>query len=242
MKIKAYTLFTESHKKFFTDYFLPTFPFRKEIELTILYKEQHCKTVVFESDGWHKTMQDKAECFINGIEKCNNDEIFMFIDPDIQFFGDFYDDILSLIQNYDVLWQNDVIGGVNTGFFAVKNNKKTRSFFKTIVGNLHKFSQEQVLANYLLSNVQQYPSIDIKWTYLPERYWTYGYIVPLPSKAHPEKIKGGIRGHWSTETDDFDIPKDIKIHHANWTSSYEDKFKLLDIVKSKHAQMLNKEL
>ena len=236
LTIKAYTLFTDSHKKFLTDYFLPTFPFRKEIELTLLHREQHCKTVVFESEGWHKTMKDKAECFLQGVERCSDNEIFMFIDPDIQFFGDFYDDITKLIQGHDVVWQNDVIGGVNTGFFAARNNKQTRNFFRTIIGNLDNFAQEQILANHLLANLFKYPSINIKWAFLPERYWTYGYIVPLQSQKHPNRVKGGLRGHWVEDTDDFDLPSDILIHHANWTSSHEDKFKLLDIVKEKYKQ------
>lgn len=237
MKIKVHTLFTNSHKKFLTEYFLPTFPFRKEIDLTILYREQHCKSVIFESEGWHKTMRDKAQSFVDGIEGCNEDnEIFMFIDPDIQFFGDFYDDIVNIMQNNDVVWQNDIIGGVNTGFFAVRNNKKTRSFFKTIVGNLDNFAQEQILANHLLANIEKYPTINIKWTFLPERYWTYGYVVPLQSKKHPNRIKGGIRGHWTEDADDFNLPKDIIMHHANWTSSHEDKFKLLDLVKEKYNE------
>ena len=147
MKIKAYTLFTDSHKKFLTDYFLPTFPFRNEIELTVLHRPQHCKTALFETDGWKDAMRDKTTCFYEKLQECKDGEVFMFIDPDIQFFGDFYDDIISRIQHIDVLWQNDVIGGVNTGFFAVKNNKRTRSFFKTLLGNLESkdFSQEQSL-------------------------------------------------------------------------------------------------
>lgn len=235
-KIKVHTLFTDSHKKFLTDYFLPTFPFRKEIELTLLHREQHCKSVVFESEGWHKTMCDKAQSFVDGIEQCKDNEIFMFIDPDIQFFGDFYDDIIKLIQNYDVVWQNDVLGGVNTGFFAARNNKLTRNFFRTVIGNLKDFAQEQVLANHLLANLQKYPTINIKWSYLPERYWTYGYVVPLPSEKHPTRIKGGIRGHWVEDADNFELPKDILIHHANWTSTHEDKFKLLDLVKKKYKE------
>jgi hypothetical protein len=228
MKIKAYTLFTDSHKKFLSDYFLPTFPFRDEIELTILHRTQHCKTAEFETDGWRETMRDKARCFIEGIQTCNDNELFMFIDPDIQFFGDFYDDIIEAIKDNDVVWQNDVIGGVNTGFFAVRNNKKTRSFFKTVLGNLDNFSQEQVLANHLLNNISLYPTIDIKWSFLPERYWTYGHIAALPGK-----LSNGLRGHWTPESEDFSVPKDIVIHHANWTSSMEYKFKLLDIVKQK---------
>ena len=230
MKIKAYTLFTNSHKKFLTDYFLPTFPFRKEIELTILHRDQHCKTAEFESDGWHETMRDKSRCFIEGIEKCNEDELFMFIDPDIQFFGDIYEDIVTAIKDKDVVFQNDVIGGVNTGFFAVRNNKTTRSFFKTVLGNLDNFAQEQVLANHLLANINQYPTINIKWAFLPEKYWTYGFVAATPSK-----IKNGLRGHWTPESENFDLPTDIKIHHANWTSGTDNKIKLLDIVKEKYA-------
>lgn len=234
MKIKAYTLFTDSHKKFLTDYFLPTFPFRKEIELTVLHRPQHCKTALFETDGWKDTMRDKTTCFYEKLQECKDGEVFMFIDPDIQFFGDFYDDIISRIQHIDVLWQNDVIGGVNTGFFAVKNNKRTRSFFKTLLGNLESkdFSQEQVLANYLLQNASLYPSIAIDWAFLPESYWTYGWVA-----ASADPRTGACRGGWKPDSLDFDIPKNIIIHHANWTGGIDNKLALLNIVKEKYARL-----
>ena len=230
MKIKAYTLFTDSHKKFLTDYFLPTFPFRSEIELTILHRQQHCKTATFETLGWKDTMKDKAECFYENIKKCNDDEIFMFIDPDIQFFGDFYNDIVERIKNVDILWQNDVIGGVNTGFFAVRNNSKTRSFFKTLLGNLESdnFSQEQVLAYYILREYGANDSINVKWEFLPDEYWTYGHIAATFNKAGT-----GLKGSWTEDTEDFEIPDNMIIHHANWTAGIENKIKLLNIVKNK---------
>lgn len=230
MKIKAYTLFTDSHKKFLTDYFLPTFPFRKEIELTILHRPQHCKTASFESEGWKETMRDKSTCFYEKVQECKNDEIFMFIDPDIQFFGDFYDEIVTYMRDLDIAWQNDVIGGVNTGFFAVRNNKQTRGFFKTILGNLDSkdFSQEQVLANYLLQNMAQFPSIAVKSAFLPNKYWTYGHVA-----ASADPRTGGCRGSWTPESLDFNIPKDIIIHHANWVQGVENKLKLLDLIKGK---------
>ena len=234
MKIKAYTLFTESHKIFLDNYFLPSFPYRKEIELILLYREQHCKTACFETDGWKETMRDKATAFIEGIESCRENEIFMFIDPDIQFFGDFYDDIKDAMKDNDVVWQNDVIGGVNTGFFAVRNTKATRGFFKTVLGNLdsEKFKQEQELANYLLHESYRYPTITFKWRFLPNSYWTYGHIAALP------KVNGqGLRGSWSPGDSDFAIPADIKIHHANWTGGIDNKIKILDIVKKKASAM-----
>lgn len=228
MKIKAYTLFTNSHKTFLTNYLLPTFPYRKEIELTILHRPQYCKTASFETEGWHNTMRDKVNCFIEGIEKCNDNEIFMFIDPDIQFFSDFYDDIINRINNKDAVFQNDVFGGVNTGFFAVKNNKKVRSFFKTILGNLDSFSQEQILANHLLKKSYQFPSIAINWAFLPSTYWTYGHIAAIPTKQ-PNKY----RGSWTPDAPDFNVPTNIVMHHANWTAGVENKIKLLNIVKEK---------
>jgi len=234
VKIKAYTLFTDSHKKFLTDYFLPTFPFRREIELTILHRPQHCKQALFETEGWKETMRDKSTCFLEKLQDCKEDEIFMFIDPDIQFFNDFYSDIMTQIDGLDILWQNDVIGGVNTGFFAVRNNKQTRAFFKTILGNLDskEFSQEQVLANYLLQNISRYPSISVKWQFLPKSYWTYGWVA-----ASLDPNTGGCRGGWKPGALDFDIPEDIIIHHANWTSGIENKIDLLDIVKDKYDRL-----
>lgn len=234
MKIKAYTLFTDSHKRFLTDYFLPTFPFRKEIELTVLHRPQHCKQALFETDGWKETMRDKSTCFYEKISDCKEDEIFMFIDPDIQFFNDFYDDIIKYMTTLDIVWQNDVIGGVNTGFFAVKNNKQTRAFFKTILGNLDSkdFSQEQVLANYLLQNINDYPTISVKWDFLPREYWTYGWVA-----ASADPRTGACRGSWTPDAVDFDIPSNLIIHHANWTGGIDNKLKLLDIVKNKHARL-----
>lgn len=234
MKIKAYTLFTDSHKKFLTDYFYPTFPYRKEIELTVLHRPQRCKQALFETEGWKDTMRDKSTCFIEKLQECANDEIFMFIDPDIQFFKDFYEDIVTVMQDLDIAWQNDVIGGVNTGFFAVKNNKQTRAFFKTILGNLDSanFSQEQVLANHLLQNISMYPTIAVKWGFLPKEYWTYGWVA-----ATPDPTTGYYRGGWKPGALDFDIPKDIVIHHANWTAGIENKLNLLDIVKEKYDRL-----
>jgi hypothetical protein len=230
MKIKAYTLFTESHRHFLEKYFLPTFPFREEIQLNLVYRNQACKTAEFETHGWKETMKEKAKCFIEGITSCAEDEIFMFIDPDIQFFGDFYNDIKESMNNVDVAWQNDVIGGVNTGFFAVRNTKQTRGFFKTILGNLEldSFKQEQELANYLLSQLHRYPTISFKWTFLPDTYWTYGHIAALTKTDN-----SGLRGSWKPGDADFDVPKDIIMHHANWTGGISNKIELLNIVRQK---------
>lgn len=227
MKIKAYTLFTPSHERFLKEYLLESFIYNPKIELTIINKPQLCDSAEFASDGWNATMRYKADCFYENLKRCKEDEIFMFIDPDIVIYKDFTDDIIERIKDKDAVFQNDGPGGVNTGFFAVKNNKKTRAFFNTVLGNLEKFEEEQQATNYLLRNLNKFPSIEIKWDFLPKEYWTYGEI------AGQYNGTGGIKGHWVNTDESFEIPKDIFIHHGNWTKTKDDKYKILDIVRKR---------
>lgn len=227
MKIKAHTLFTPSHEKLLKDYLLDSFIYSPKIDLTIINKPQLCETAEFGSSGWKATMRYKADCFYENLRRCNEDEIFMFIDPDIVIYRDFCDDIIQKMEGFDALFQNDGPGGINTGFFAVKNNKLTRSFFNTVRNNLEHFDEEQRTANYLLRNLEQYPSIAIKWGFLPWEYWTYGQI------AGQWDGKDGLKGHWFNTDKTFLIPKDIFIHHGNWTRSFDDKYKILDTVRTR---------
>jgi hypothetical protein len=228
MKIKAYTLFTPSHEKFLKEYLLDSFKYNPNIDLTIINKPQLCETAEFGTDGWNATMEYKASCFYENLKRCDEEkEYFMFIDPDIVIYRDFYDDIIKRMEGKDVVWQNDGPGGVNTGFFCVRNNKTTRSFFKTVLGNLTKFEEEQRTANYLLRNLHNFPSIQIKWAVLPNEYWTYGHIAGQPDG------KGGLKGHWFNTDETFPIPDNIFIHHGNWTRTKDDKYKILDIVRKR---------
>jgi hypothetical protein len=224
MKIIVHTLFTESHRNFFEKYFLPSFPFNENIELKVFFKKQLCKSSEFMSEGWNETMRYKAECFYTQIKKIDEqNEIFMFIDPDVQFFGDFYNDIIAELNDHDVVFQNDYGGGANTGFFAAKNNKVTRRLFLNVLQNLHNFPEEQRTLNHMLRDFNDV--FQVKWKFLPKRYWTYGEIAIQPNGF------GGVRDNW--DGSDFEIPKDIIIHHGNWTKCFEDKFKILDKVKNK---------
>lgn len=227
MKIKAYTLFTPSHEKFLREYLLDSFKYNPNIELTIIKKPQLCETAEFGTDGWNATMKYKAQCFYDNIKRCNEDEIFMFIDPDIVVYKDFTDDIIERMKDKDAIFQNDGPGGVNTGFFAVRNNKTTRAFFNTVLGNLEKFEEEQRTTNYLLRNLHMFPSIQIKWGILPREYWTYGEIAGQPDG------KGGLKGHWFNTDENFPYPENIIIHHGNWTRTKDDKYKILDNVRKR---------
>ena len=62
---------------------------------------------------------------------------------------------------------------------------------------------------------------------LSKEYWTYGELAL--QRATPTNTSGTWQG-----TEDFDIPKDIVIHHANWTTPFNNKIKLLNIVRQKY--------
>jgi hypothetical protein len=228
--MNLYTVYTESHKIFFEDVFIKTLPFDSRIELRALMKEQTCNAE-FRSKGWKETMYYKVRCFIQAAYEIEDGEYFIFSDPDIQFFRPFYNDVLKEVEGYDAAFQNDYGGGVNTGFFIMKSTSQTRAFLKTVEGNLDKFPEEQVCFNYLMRNFSQYPKISFRWKMLPRRYWTYG------EKAIKPKPTGEPYSIWEGTDYDFDIPSDIVMHHANWTNTFANKIKLIDVVKQKYNEL-----
>lgn len=215
--MKLYTVFTESHRGLFEDYFFKTLPFDSRLELRVLFKDQVCNAE-FRSTGWRETMYYKVRCFIQAAYETNDGEYFMFSDPDIQFFRPFYDDIIKQVDGYDAAFQNDYGGGVNTGFFIMKSTPNTRAFLKTVEGNLERFPEEQVCFNHLMSNFNksEYNKIKFNSKNLTKNYWTYG--------ANYCAWDGNSK---------FTIPEDIVMHHSNWTKTFAEKKQLLDIVREK---------
>jgi len=225
--MKLYTVFTESHYGMFKDYFIKSFPFDPNLELVVKFKPQVCASSEFQSEGWRETMMYKVQCFIDAAYETEYGQCFMFADPDIQFFKPFHDDVLKHLGDADAIFQNDFGGGVNTGFFMMRSTPVTRAFLQTVKGNLHNFPEEQVCFNHLLRNFQIYPKIAFKWGMLPKEYWTYGELAI--HRATQQNPAGTWQGN-----EEFDIPENIIIHHANWTTPFKNKIKLLDVVKEKY--------
>jgi hypothetical protein len=225
--MKLYTVFTESHRSFFENYFFKTLPFEPRLELRILFKPQICSGE-FLSKGWNQTMAYKVDCFIQAAKETPDNEIFMFSDPDIQFFKPFYDDILNHMRNYEAVFQNDYFGGINTGFFAMRSNPNIRGFLNTVKHNLANFNEEQHAFNSLVQHFDKLPKIKFNWKKLPLEYWTYGEKVKeLDTNPVTYSIWNGDKT--------FDIPDNIIMHHANWTKTFYQKKEILDLVRKKHC-------
>lgn len=210
--MKVYTFFTNTHKEF-VKIFTESFPFEDGFDLEIKYFPQECKTGSFMDDGWSDTMKRKIEYILYSLEKTKNGEIFIHSDIDIVFYGNIKDDILRLINGYDILFQRDSKNeneSLCMGFFACVKNEKTVNFFNNISKNLNKYHNDQVAVNMLIKKS------GLKYGNLPDTYYTVG-------------VENGL---WHG-SEDIKIPNNILVHHANFAIGVDNKIKLINLVKNK---------
>jgi hypothetical protein len=90
--MKLYTIYTDSHKNLYENYFLKTIP--NEFEIISTKVDQECATGEFYSDGWGKTCYRKVELFYKACLE-NMGGLFVYSDVDIQFFGKIKDTLIQ---------------------------------------------------------------------------------------------------------------------------------------------------
>ncbi len=168
--------------------------------------EQECETGSYYQEGWKKTTMKKVDVFIKACTENQND-IFVFSDVDIQFFGDLKDTLIEELGDYDIAIQNDYLGGMCSGFFVCRGNQRTLKMFQSMKDNESHYHEDQHALNMNLGLVNYKP--------LSERFWTFGMY----------------RTQWKGQN--FDIPENILMHHANWTEGIDNKISLLKVVRDK---------
>lgn len=201
--MKLYTMFTNSHKEMYENYFLPSLP--DEFELVAIEMPQECSSGFFYSAGWSETCFRKIEIFIKACEENENDT-FVFSDVDIQFFGNIKDTLVSELGDFDIACQNDTGNYYCSGFFICRSNDRTLNMFKSMRDNYHKEDQTSLNENIHLC----------KSKFLSRKFFTIAHIT---------------NAVWKGE--DVYVPEFILMHHANWTEGIDNKKKLLDMVKNK---------
>ena len=119
---RIYTFYTDTHKDMYKDFFINTVP--DSFSIRTLFMPQECKSGDFHADGWMKTMSRKVDYVIKSINEVISDgsEWFVHADCDIQFFGDFHDDIENELDGYDMVNMDDNM--LCAGFFACRANEK----------------------------------------------------------------------------------------------------------------------
>jgi hypothetical protein len=205
--MKAFSCLTETHKPLLP-YFVGSFPFEEGLDLQIQYLPQDCLTGEYLKDGWADAMKTRMVALLSYLEQLKYGDLLLNCDVDIQFFGLIKQDLINVLGDNDFAIQLNHPGGqVCNGFFVCKKTDRVLDLLKTTISMIgSRFNCDQPALNTALKEMN-YP-----YVLLPNRYYTTGH--------HD--------GDWNGA-----IPKDIVMHHANWTVGIENKIKLLQFVRSK---------
>ena len=202
--MKLYTIYTESHKDMYNNYFLKTLP--NEFEVIPTEIPQECSTGEFYSEGWDKTCYKKTELYLRACEE-NMGEIFAFSDVDIQFFGKIKDVLLEELGDFDIACQNDTGPYYCSGFFVCRGNERTLNMFREMLKNYDREDQTTLNNHIHLVNSK----------FLSYKFFTIGHLLNTA---------------WTGQ--EFEITHEILLHHSNWVVGIENKSKLMDIVREKN--------
>ena len=227
--MKLVTFYSDSHIKLY-ELFLESFNKFLSKKYTLLPKkiDQVSPTGVYNSKGFDVAMVEKLNWIIENINISDNQPM-IFSDCDVQFFGDLIFDMKDndiLFQHdyhefFDLSWYPDGNNGKGiypnycAGFFICKQNVKILNFFidvrKKLLENLNGTLHDQTVLNKMLND-----GYDIKHDKLnPNQYWTVGFST-----------QGVV---WDGQP--IKTPKDIIVHHANFTVGIQNKLNLLKLVK-----------
>ena len=176
--------YSDSHRCFLDNFFLKTFPFETNVSLILERVPQKCSTGSLFSDGWRNQMIEKQKFINKSLETFFMNEILVFSDVDIAFYGDVKDDLIDCLGKNDIAFMKDHNSdefGRCGGFFILKSNDKVRRLFNTVLNRLLSIDEraaptfntsEQQTINSVLSSMPE-----VKWGYLPERYYTHGLYI-----------------------------------------------------------------
>lgn len=231
--MKLYTFYTPSHEELLQEWVLPYLP--ADLEPVVKnYDQVGPIKEQFGTESFNRTTMFKAELILEAI--CENPgEVFLYADVDVQFFAPVSELIIKTIKNKDMSIQRDsIMGDCCTGIIAIRGNEANKNLWENIRHELkvkNDRNDQQVFNDEMLYEMRsarlvrrfgldKYVPIpnkyQIKWNYLPEQFFTYGFCRDK---------------WWSVEDDVYPLPKDIVMHHANYCIGVEEKIKQLRHVR-----------
>jgi hypothetical protein len=211
--MKLLTFYSDSHFEMYARYFLPSY--REHLshhQLIAKRIEQLSPSGEYQAEGFDLTMLEKIDMIIENIDLSG--EPFIYSDCDVQFFGEISHDL----NENEILFQNDyLLNNYCAGFFIAKQSQAVLDFFikvrETFISKMNGVIHDQTIINELLD--VGYP---IKADMLPaSKYWTAAFAT-----------NGAL---WNGQQ--IEVPKEIVMHHANFTIGIENKIALLEQVKNK---------
>ncbi|CAG7581509.1 MAG: hypothetical protein SLAVMIC_00877 [uncultured marine phage] len=215
--MKLLTFYSDSHEDLYKEFFLSSYNehLKDSFELKAKHVTQHSQSGDYGSDGFSETMLEKINHIIESINPEENEPL-VFADCDIQFFGDFKEDIVKQLGDMDIKFQNDVVCRC-AGFFVCQQTDKVLTFFenikKILIKNMRPGVDDQVVIN---SALQQNLFPNLNHGMLDNKYFTVAMVTGAQQ--------------WTGQ--DFTIPPNILTHHGNWTVGMNNKIKVMNYVKN----------
>ncbi|MFA5008208.1 MAG: putative nucleotide-diphospho-sugar transferase [Candidatus Omnitrophota bacterium] len=244
--MKLYSFYTQSHRILKEEWFLNSL--KDDYELIIEEYDQIVDRGDFMAEGWLKLMSKKIDLIMRAIKE-NDGEIFIVSDVDIQFFRPTKEAILKLIGNNDLLIQRDSPDGILClGFFALRANSRTLALWQDISKLLgqdaHKHEQD-ILNDLMFTGANKICSLAHHITRITGKCFGINnqlLVITGPLIDNPYRVKWGylpkeffgggtLTGKLWSPGMSLPIPKNIILHHANWTIGVENKIAQLKYVR-----------
>ena len=232
-----YCYYTPSYEILVNEWFRPSLKDNFEV---ILIKGTYQKQAVnYQENGWYDITREKTEYIIKAIQD-NWNEVFIFSDPDIQFFLKTENCIRNLSKNRDLVLQRDSPSGkICSGFFALRGNDKTLRLWQDIynlIGSEKGDDQDclnslmLITSNFLIKCL--YKLLDLKTKYQFSKYGLNPYGIKWEYLPKEFLSGGNVTGRYWKPGMSLELPKNIIMHHANWTVGLKNKLAQLEHVKT----------
>ena len=217
-RISAYTFFTDSHRGLL-DYFLATFKYEPEFDLTVRYAKQITidgTTHDHATKNFITTVRQKLDYINEIIAKTPDGDMFIFLDCDIVFFHPIKDVFINELGDSDIAFQNDA-HEFCSGCFICRVSGKTRELFKDSVTARFDGINDQATINDLLKEPKHKV---IKTKILSNKICNYDKLTPgIYNPSQSEKLP---------------VAKlktiDPVLYHTNWTVGVPNKIHMTKLV------------
>ena len=216
--MKLYTVYSPSYVDLYTNYFLSSLP--SDVTLEAKELPQDSPSGECWSEGYDITEHKKIKYFKEACES-NQGNIIICCDADIQFFGDIVETVTAELGDYDLACQDDGFYPADAdrlplcvGFMVVRCNQNTINLFTKMDENFTTDSQLMLI---------KYKE-ECQYKLLSNKFFTAGQSLGWRGWNYCD-CSGGEKT--------FTIPNPILMHHANYTFGFDNKKKLLDIVKER---------
>jgi hypothetical protein len=200
------TAHSDSHKEMYEKHFLPSFNdhLAKHCELSTRVLPYYAGS--FGEDAFNE-MGRESVAYTAGVIRQNIGRHMVVSGCDFRFYKDFMAEIEDALKGRDLVGLNDIYGPVCGDFLAFVASEKIVALYEWIVANDRQYGNEQWTLNAGIK------SLGLSVAMLPETFWTVG-------------MQGGWQGSAVSP------PKDLRLHHANFTIGAANKLLLLDAVES----------